>query len=385
MNLESLLAEDQLDKESVKEWFQNAFLKKNSTDMTSLERVRRALSHQEPDRVPVDFWGVPETWQKLFDFFGIGKKDDLLDLLGVDCRIVSPDYIGPAMETLSDGSFYNVWGSLRKVVSNEYSRYEEYASFPLAKASSVAEVEQWSKWPKSAYWAWTSIQGAADHANRVEPRHIRYDIGGIFESSWGVYGLDNFLIGLYEKPEIVCSIMDCYTQIFIENFRNLMARNESVIDMVYTYDDVATQDGLLLSPDMWRQYILPFHQKLNKVIKEYDVKLIYHSCGAILPLVEALRDDMHIDVLNPLQPAAKGMDMKFIKKTYGDSLCFHGGGDLQRTLPFGSVKDVRNEVEYLCRTLGAGGGYICTSAHYIQADVPLKNILAFYGSSRSSK
>jgi len=384
MKIMELLREENLDNKAVKQWFQREFLSSHDQETSSLDRVRTSLSHKEPDRVPFDFWGVPETWIKLFNFFDLNNKDDLLDLLGIDCRIVSPDYIGPEMETLEDGSFYNVWGSRRKVVTNEYSRYEEYAAFPLADAASVSEVEQWNKWPSSDYWDWKSIGKAVDHANRVQPRHIRYDIGGIFESSWGVYGLDNFLIALYEKPEIVCAIMDCYTQIFIENFKNLMAHNETRIDMVYTYDDVATQDGLLLSPDMWRQYILPFHQKLNKVIKEHDVKLIYHSCGSVLPLIPSFRDDMHIDVLNPLQPAAKDMDMKFIKKEYGDSLSFHGGGDLQKTLPFGTVDDVCNEVEYLNRTLGTGGGYICTSAHYMQADIPVRNILSFFAASRKS-
>jgi uroporphyrinogen decarboxylase len=245
-------------------------------------------------------------------------------------------------------------------------------------------VEQWDKWPSVNFWDWDGVEKSVKHANREQPRHIRYDIGGIFESSWGVYGLDNFLIGLYEKPEIVCAIMDCYTQIFIDNFKKLMSKGESLIDMVYTYDDVATQDGLLMSPDMWRQYILPFHQKLNKVIKEYNVKLIYHSYGSVIPLIKSFRDDMHIDVLNPLQPAAKGMDMAFIKKEYGETLAFHGGGDLQNTLPFGTIDDVRKEVEFLCTTLGHGGGYICTSAHYMQADIPIQNILSFFSTSRKS-
>jgi uroporphyrinogen decarboxylase len=383
MNIENLLKETELNPQAVKEFFSKKYMDENASGMNSHQRVSLSLNHQEPDRVPFDFWGVPETWDKLFEFFSFTKKNDVLDLLGVDCRIVSPQYCGPEPEVLEGGRFYNVWGSLRKIVTNEYSQYEEYAGFPLAEVSSVAEVEQWDKWPRSEYWDWNSIGKEVKEANSQEPRHIRYDIGGIFETAWGVFGLDNFLIALYEKPEVVCAIMDCYTEIFISNFKNLMSKNEGLIDMVYTYDDVATQDGLLMSPDMWRQYILPFHQKLNKVIKEYDVKLIYHSCGAILPLVEALRDEMHIDVLNPLQPAAKGMDMAYIKKTFGDTLAFHGGGDLQKTLPYGSVDEVKEEVKSLCRTLGTGGGYICTSAHYMQADIPLRNILSFFSASRS--
>lgn len=380
----SELLQSESDPAQIKEWFKKSWVDSPS-EMDSHERVSKALNHIEPDRVPFDYWVVPENWIKLKNYFAVDDKDDLLDLLGVDCRIISPDYIGPEPEFNKDGSFYNVWGSVRKIVKNAYSEYEEYASFPLAEAETVSEIEQYEKWPESSFWNWRSLHQAVKSANRLEPRHIRYDIGGIFESAWALYGLDNFLMALYEKPEIPQAIMDCYTDIFISNFRAAMAEAGDSIDMVYTYDDVAVQDGLLMSPDMWRRFILPFHQKLNKVIKEYDVKLIYHSCGSVIPLVDAFRDEMHIDVLNPLQPAAKGMDMNMIKKRWGDSLAFHGGGDLQKTLPFGNVNDVRSEVDFLCRTLGTGGGYICTSAHYIQADVPLENILAFYSTDRKIK
>lgn len=383
MNMKEVLSSG-ADSAQIKEWFHKTWLE-SSSDINSHERVSAALNHKEPDRVPFDFWVVPENWVKLMNYFSVDRKDDLLDLLGIDCRIITPDYIGPELEKNSDGSFFNAWGSVRKIVQNEYSVYEEYAAFPLADAQTVSEVETWDKWPKSSLWDWNSLHRAVEQANRKEKRHIRYDIGGIFESAWALYGLDSFLVALYEKPEIPEAIMNCYTEIFISNFRAAMAEAGDSIDMVYTYDDVAVQDGLLMSPDMWRRFILPFHQKLNKVIKEYDVKLIYHSCGSVLPLIDAFKDDMYIDVLNPLQPAAKDMNMRNIKKRWGHTLAFHGGGDLQRTLPFGSVDDVQNEADSLCRILGPDGGYICTSAHYIQADVPLENILAFYSTERKCR
>jgi uroporphyrinogen decarboxylase len=154
--------------------------------------------------------------------------------------------------------------------------------------------------------------------------------------------------------------------------------------MVYTYDDVATQNGLLISPRMWRKYILPRHQRLNKAIRaaRYPVKIMYHSCGAVAPLVGAFVEEMDIDVLNPLQPRAAGMDMERIKAEFGDRLAFHGGVDIQHTLPKGTPGQVQAEVMERCRILGRGGGYICTSAHYIQADTPLENIVAMYTAPR---
>lgn len=368
--------------EEAKGWFTNRFGSPEKEDMTPHARVVRSLALKAPDRVPFDFWGVPETWDSLKSFLKIDDNNELLETLGIDCRVVTPNYIGPDTEVMDDGSFYNIWGSVRKIVKNGSSSYEEYAAYPLADFQTTSEVEQWDKWPESSMWDWDSFIIKVGKANKKAPYHIRYDIGGIFESAWGLYGLDKFLIGFYENPELVCSIMECYTDIFISNFRSLMNKAEHLVDMVYTYDDIATQDGLMISPDMWRQYILPFHQKLNKVVREYDVKLMYHSCGAVRPLIPAFIDELDIDVLNPLQPRAKGMDMAFIKETYGDRLSFHGGVDLQKTLPFGTVEDVQNEVSGLCHTLGKDGGYICTSAHYIQGDVPVRNILALYGQDR---
>ncbi len=365
-----------------KEWLNGRFRSSAESSMSSRERVVKALNNEAPDRVPFDFWGVPETWDKMKKFLDIDSNNELMDTLGVDCRVVKPDYIGPEPEKLPDGSFYSIWGSVRKIVKNGTSSYEEYAAYPLEDFKTPAEVEQWDKWPKTSWWDWDSFAAKVERANSLEPRHIRYDIGGIFESAWGLYSLDKFLMGFYTDPDLVCSIMECYTDIFISNFRALMRKAEHLVDMVYTYDDIATQDGLMVSPDMWRQYILPFHQKLNKVIREYDVKLMYHSCGAVRPLIPAFINELDIDVLNPLQPRAKGMDMAFIKETYGNKLSFHGGVDLQKTLPFGSVEDVTSEVTALCHTLGKGGGYICTSAHYIQGDVPVNNILALYGQDR---
>jgi uroporphyrinogen decarboxylase len=159
---------------------------------------------------------------------------------------------------------------------------------------------------------------------------------------------------------------------------------EGLLDMVYTYDDIGIQGGLLMSPRMWRNYILPRHQRLNAAIRaaRYPVKIMYHSCGAIYPLIGALIDEMGIDVLNPLQPRAAGMDAARIKSEFGQRLSFHGAIDIQHTLPHGTPEEVQAEVRERCAILGQGGGYICTSAHYLQADTPLENVVALYTTGR---
>lgn len=371
------------DQSEALELLQARFGSPESDQQSPFERVRDALNLHQPDRVPFDFWAVPETIQKLKAYLNVETEEQILQLLGVDCRIIGPDYVGPATEKLPDGTFYSEWGSHRRSVKNEYSTYDEYASFPLANAQSRAEVETWPKLPKAEYFDWSRLAEKIKATNARVQYHIRVDIGGIFETAWGLYGLDRFLMALHDAPEVPCAIMDCYTDLMIENVHRMMAAGAGLVDMVYTYDDVAIQNGLLMSPAMWRKYILPRHQRLNQAIKKYDLKILYHSCGAIYPLIKPLIEEMGIDVLNPLQPRARWMDMAAIKREFGQKIGFHGGVDLQRTLPLGTQAEVTAEVESLCNTLGQGGGYICTSAHYIQADVPVENIIAMYLAPRT--
>jgi uroporphyrinogen decarboxylase len=371
------------DPAAVREMLEKRYGHPERDQMSPHERVETALSLHQPDRVPFDFWAVPETIEKLKAYLGIDEKEDLLRLLGVDCRVLNYDYVGPEPEILADGTYYTEWGSHRRLVSNSFSLYEEYASYPLAEARTRTEVECWPRWPRPEYFDFSQLPRKISIINKNGVRyHIRVDVGGIFESSWGLYGLDHFLEELILNPEVPCAIMDCYTDLLIALVHKMAAAGQGLIDWVYTYDDVAMQNGLLMSPYLWRTYILPRHQRLNDAIRSYSFRILYHSCGAIYPLIPYLIEEMGITALNPLQPKARWMDMAKIKAEFGDRIAFHGGIDLQYTLPYGSLEEVTAEVMDRCRTLGKNGGYICTSAHYIQADVPVENIIAMYSAPR---
>jgi len=127
---------------------------------------------------------------------------------------------------------------------------------------------------------------------------------------------------------------------------------------------------------MWERLIKPHHMRLNKALREYGVKVLYHSDGAVFDMLPGLID-MGIDIFEAVQTDAAGMDPAAMKALYGDRLCFHGGVSVQQTLPFGSVEQVRAEVAMLKRVLGKGGGYILAPAHAIQAGTPVQNIFAF--------
>jgi uroporphyrinogen decarboxylase len=373
------------------------------------DRVETALARREPDRVPFDFWAVPEVWARLRHALGLGaasasdpasglspasplgiaattaEDEQVLRLLGIDCRMVAPRYAGTRARRLPDGTFVDAWGTHRRTVSNQFGTYDEYAGHPLADAENVADVLSWA-WPDPDEWDVSGVRDQCERLNRDVRYSLRYEVGGIFEWSWALRGFEQFLVDLAQNSEVAGAIMDRFTDIYIENTVRVIAAAGGLLDMVYTYDDVGIQAGLLMSPRMWRKHILPRHQRLNAAIRgaRYPVKIMYHSCGAVYPLIGAFVDEMDIDVLNPLQPRAAGMDMARIKSEFGDRLSFHGGVDIQHTLPHGTPAEVRAEVRDRCRVLGAGGGYICTSAHYLQADTPLENIVAMYTTPRDS-
>lgn len=342
-----------------------------------------ALAHREPDRVPFDFWAVPEVWDQLRAVLDV-DDETVLRLLGVDCRMVTPRYVGSRARELPDGTYICPWGTHRRRVAHEYGTYDEYASHPLADAETAADVLNWD-WPSPDDWDVSGVLEQCERFNAGVRYHLRYEVGGIFEWSWALRGFERFLLDLVEKPALACAIMDCFTDVYIENTVRVIGAAGGLLDMVYTYDDVGIQEGLLMSPRMWRECILPRHQRLNAAIRgaNYRVKIMYHSCGAVFPLIGAFADEMGIDVLDPLQPRAAGMDMTRIKDEFGGRLAFHGAVDIQRTLPYGAPAKVRAEVRELCRVLGRSGGYVCASAHYIQADTPLENIIAMYTAPRN--
>ena len=227
------------------------------------DRVETALAHTQPDRVPFDFWAVPEVWERMRRALDLRDdvltaEEELLRLLGIDCRMVKTRYTGAKARQLSDGTYIDAWGTHRREMSNEFSTYGEYASHPLAHAETVHDVLNWD-WASPDDWDVSGVREQCERLNEGARYHLRYEVGGIFEWAWGLRGFERFLLDLAEKPDIACAIMDRFTDIYIENTIRVIEAAGGLLDMVYTYDDVGIQNGLLMSPRMWRRYILPRH------------------------------------------------------------------------------------------------------------------------------
>ena len=344
--------------------------------MLPRERVLTALAHQTPDKVPTDFWAVEEIWDRLKRHFGTERKDELLDHLGVDIRRARPDYIGPPIRYLEDGSYDLPDGTHRRKVANQFGVHEEYAGFPLSECESVEEILAWDRWPDAGHYDWEGF------SQKIGQKHERYfiklELGGPFERAWSLRGYERYLMDMAAEPEIPHAIMERLTRYYIDFVTRAMEAAGDKIDLVYTWDDIATQNSLLMSPQMWEEFVRPYHVRIDRVIHGYGKRVMYHSCGAVRPMIPRLME-LPIDVLNPLQPLAAGMsDLEGIKGEFGDRLTFHGAIDIQELLPHGTPEEVEREVRRVISVLGRDGGYILCSAHFIQADTPLENVLALY-------
>jgi uroporphyrinogen decarboxylase len=194
-------------------------------------------------------------------------------------------------------------------------------------------------------------------------------------------GLANFLEDLVLRPDFAHAILKRVCQFNCECTRRLLQAAKGKIHLIYTFDDLGTQKGPMVNPEILRKLLFPLHRKHNAIIHELGARVIFHSCGSVFPLIDDFID-MGVDILNALQPLAKDMEPRRLKERFGSRLSFSGGIDIQRLLPFGTADEVRKSVEETIAILNEGGGYILESAHAMQADTPAENIVAMYETAR---
>ena len=346
------------------------------TELTPRERVRLALAHQETDRVPIAMVcaGInPPAYEALRALLarerGLTVEAYLKPL--IDIKSVGPKYVGPKL-----GQGEDSWGVRRRPVSYGSGSYSEIEFYPLAKAADPGDLTA-HRWP-TVEWYDYSVLPEAIAASRKEGEHcLMIANGNIFETSWYMRGFEQMFMDLITNPEMADAIFKRVCDFYVEHFRRMLAAAKGEVDLAFTADDIAGQQGLLMSLDMWSKHIKPHHARLNRTIHEFGVKVAYHSDGAVMDAVPGLME-MGIDVLQALQFDAKDMDPRALKERYGDRLCFEGGVSVQKTLPFGTADDVRREVEERIRVLGRNGGYILGPSHAIQAGTPPENVLALF-------
>ena len=287
-------------------------------------------------------------------------------------------------EIEADGSFVNEWGIRQRKVSHHNGYYLEMVDNPLREAT-IDDVERFP-WPDPYDPA--RIAGLEEEV-KYWYDHTDYALvgglpcGGMFESCTWLRGMDKLLMDFMLDKEFSHALMSKILELHQGFFSVFLDIVGPYIEMIETADDVGIQSGLLISPKLYREMVKPYHQRLFETIKsKTKAKIFLHSCGSIVDIADELID-AGVEVLNPIQPLAKGMDdPAALKQRFGDRLIFHGGIDIQKALPTGTVEEVHAEVKKRLSGLAPNGGYILAAAHNIQVDVPPQNIIAMYEAAR---
>jgi len=206
--------------------------------------------------------------------------------------------------------------------------------------------------------------------DRFPDRFRVFQIGfSLYERAWTLRGLENLMMDFHDHPQFVHQL---FAAIADYNVAQVTEAVKHDIDAVYFGDDWGQQRGLQMGPKTWREFIYPVLRRMYKTVRDAGKFVMIHSCGD----VDELFDDLvaaGLNCFNPFQPEV--MDIHALLPRYRGRLAFHGGLSTQRTLPFGSVEEVREETRRLL-SLGSEGSYILAPAHDVEGDVPLENLLA---------
>jgi uroporphyrinogen decarboxylase len=367
--------------------------------MCSRERVIACLEHREPDRVPISMSITVNAYKNLKRYLGVEVEETLkvgrwtevnihplvaekfgLDVIWLPMGSPQKKFPRPPADPTRRVDDWGVEWALVDLPGGNY--YYEMARHPLADAT-VKDLDDYP-WPDP------NDPGRVDGLHEYY-RHIHEDTefailtkfgGAIFEQAWYLRGLDRFMVDMVENPAFVHALLEhiCQVQMGLDTV-GLEAAGEYVDILRLSGEDMGTQEGPLISQRMFRGYLRPYLERLwhyakaKLVEKNPHGKIMLHSCGSIRTFIPEWIE-MGLDVLDPIQPNARGMSPEGLKADFGSALTFHGGIDAQHVLPFGTVEEVRQATRRYIRALAPGGGYIVAPVHNVQGDVPPQNLVA---------
>jgi uroporphyrinogen decarboxylase len=374
------------------------------TEMTSRERVWKAINHQEPDRVPLDIGGgtsstlLIEGYDQLKQHLGIAGETRAMSKLFRQARLDEPVLCRLGSDTrpltarpprnwtpppAAPGTYTDMWGvTWREVVYGENWVYWEVVDSPLENAT-MADLDRYP-WPDPLDPGFTAgLEDEVKLLYRDTPYALVADGGfkSFWEQAYFLRGLEQMLMDLILNPELVSALLNKLLEINLAGTGRFLDIVGPYIQVFRTADDLAGQTAPLMSPATYRALLKPvYHKYYDFVRSKTDAKIFYHTDGNIVPLLDDLIE-IGVDILNPIQVSAL-IETAELKAQYGDRLVFWGGVDTQRVMPLGTIEDVRAEVRKRIHDLAPGGGYVLAAVHNLQPDVPPCNILAMADACR---
>ncbi len=377
--------------------------------MTSRERVMATLNHKEPDQVPIDYGGTivsgihAVAQSNLEKHLGLTPKpqkivDTLQQLAHPDPRIREifggeiygilpqpPKIWQLRIQSREDGNYYyDEWGVQFRKPSNGW--WFDPWKYPLARANTIKNLEHFD-WPDPYDSGRTEnlrervkkIYEETDYAIVVTAPYF-----GILEMGSVLRGMENWFTDLLLNPKFAQALLERVLEFNLGYWDHILSEIGLYVQVVQIGDDLGSEQGLIISPQIYRKLIKPLHQKVCKTIKSKTrAKVFFHSCGEIYDILPDIIE-VGIDIVNPIQVSCKKMgNTEKLKKEFGKDLVFWGGGvDTQTVLPRGSEEDVKKEVKRRIQDLAPGGGYVFSPVHNIQPEVPPQNLVTAFNAAK---
>lgn len=342
--------------------------------MTPKERILATINHQPTDRTPIDLWCAPEVLETLREYTSLQDELAVYNALGIDKIVwIFPGYGGRYFDP-NDSGEVTLWGVPTKMVKAGLATYQEYINPPIADYYDPAQLNDYPLWPDPDNFDYAGAKALADKA-----RSWNFATIGPWISHFEIYcqmrGLENALMDTLANPEFLDATLDRIDAIQTVMLERMLIELGDRIDIIFISDDMGMQENMLISLEAWETHFKLRLKGWCDLIHRYGKKVLYHTDGAVLPLIPGLIE-CGVDILNPIQHVCAGMDRNELKQKFGKYLIFHGGVENQKTLPMGTAKEVEDETQKCLDTLGKDGGYICCSCHNVQAGTPIENILA---------
>lgn len=352
--------------------------------LPSRERVLAAIERRPTDALPVGFKASIDIMDRLHAHFGTRDEVALIEQLPVDTFGVFENCLpgvfpayrgGPERviwpDTYADGTWDTFYGYKRRWVPCPGGRYSEAVTRPLEHIDTVEGVEAYP-WPQADWFDYTDIRAQCDRCGDLA---IVLLGGSVWQLS-NMMGLERVLIDMALNPTLIDRCFEKLADFICAFTQRTLAAAGGRIDVVCIQDDFGTQTNQLISHEMYRRFFQRHHRRIFEIAHQGGAKAMLHSCGAVSAFIPDFIE-IGVDVLDPIQTAAEGMDPVRLNKDFGKDICFHGGLDTQGVLLSADPQDVKDAMDGLVRDLGDGGGYILSPAHSLQPDTPFENVLAF--------